>query len=211
MANAMKVCSFIALGAVLSMAACGDDEGSGGSGGSGTTTATTTSSSSSTGSTTVSSTSTTGVGGQGGAGGHDPDLEVEEHACEHLEEGPFVPLDAAADAATAPLLANTHVAYEVTLQEAGGGQHDGFLAYEAAEAAEFFFFLDADVPVAFSDEQGNPLTVEATCDSQPCSEVCTLIKKKYKLDLEIGRAVLSFGPTPTHDLLVLVEEAHHDH
>jgi hypothetical protein len=195
----------------LGLMACGGGaEGGGGSGGDETGT---TSSSS-----TVSSTGGAGGAGGGGAAGgggdtgsHFDDVHGEEHGCIHLDQGPFVPVTAAASADTAPVLDMVHTAYELTLQEAGGGSHDGFIRYESAENAAFYVFLSEDVDVSFADAQGNAITPEGTCEAAPCSSVCGLIENKYKLDLAAGQTTLSFGPTPTHDLLVLFEEAGHGH
>lgn len=143
----------------------------------------------------------------------DPPAEEdpEAHACEHLEEGPFQQVAAAADAAMAPGMTGVHVTYDVTLQDDGAGNFGGFAAYTAAEAAEFMFFVDTDVPIAFLDAAGAALTPEGTCSADPCSAACALIQGKYMLDLGAATYTLSFGPTPAQRVRVLVEEAHHDH
>lgn len=195
---------------VVGVGACGDDTGDGAGGEGGETT---------TSSSTSSTISSGGAGGTGGGesggggegGGHSPDEEAEGHGCIHLDQGPFVPLAASATTQTAPLVDQVHTAYELTLNEAGGGNHDGFIRFEADGNAEFYVFLSEDVDVSFADAQGTAIVPEGTCETAPCSGVCALIKNKYKLDLTAGATTLSFGPTATHDLLVLFEEAGHSH
>jgi hypothetical protein len=199
-----KLGLFTLLGATLvGVGACADDtsDGAGGEGGGASTTTSSTSSSGGAG----------GTGGGEGGGGHYVDEGVEGHGCIHLDQGPFFPLAASATAQTAPMVDQKHTAYELTLNEAGGGNHDGYIRFEADDDGEFHVFLSEDVDVSFTDAQGTPIVPEGSCQAAPCSSVCALIKNKYKLDLTAGATTLSFGPTSTHDLLVLFEEGGHDH
>lgn len=199
----------VLLGALLvGLGACGDDSADGTGGGGGGSSTSTTSAGGSGG---VGGTGGGGTGGEGEGGGHTEDEEAEEHGCIHLDQGPFVAIAASATAQDAPVANQVHTAYELTLNEAGGGNHDGYIRFEASEDAEFYVFLSEDVDVSFSDAQGAPIAPEGTCEAAPCSSVCALIKNKYKLDLSAGATTLSFGPTSTHDLLVLFEEAGHSH
>ena len=142
---------------------------------------------------------------------HDHGEDPEAHACEHLEEGPFQQVAAAADVMMAPTVEGIHVAYDVTLQDDGAGNFGGVAIYRATEAAEFVFYADASVPIAFEDAAGAAVSPEGSCTANPCSSACAMIQARYALDLEAAAYTLRFGPYPAAQFRLLVEEASHAH
>ena len=138
--------------------------------------------------------------------GDDPPAEenVDVEGCEHLQEGPAVPVTATAEAGEAtPEVAGDHMRYDVTLLATADG-HRGFIAFAADEATDFVFFLGADVPFAVIDSAGAPVTIESSETSSP---VCTDIKGKHTVELGVGTYFLELGPTPETQVGVVVEEA----
>ncbi len=185
---------FVALGLMASVAACGSDDDSGGNtGGTGATGGT-----------------GGGSGGMAGHAGHHGE-EPDEEACEHFEEGPYKSVTASADKATAPDINAVHTAHEVTLVDAGGGQFSGYVSFDADEHADFFFFLDQDVPFKIEDSSGTAVAPEETCNPAMCSEACDTIRGKYLVDLEEGKYAIFLGPTTQQKVHVLHEEGEHHH
>ncbi|AKT39435.1 hypothetical protein [Chondromyces crocatus] len=148
--------------------------------------------------------------------GHEQEHEHEtedgdDHACEHLEEGPFQSVTAAEVAASAPALAQTHVSYEVALVEDGAGSFHGLVTFTPREAAEFAFFSTEEVAMAFQDADGAAVAPESACSTGPCSAGCALVKSKVTVDLETATYTLTLGPTTLEQVHVLVEKASHAH
>jgi hypothetical protein len=137
--------------------------------------------------------------------------EIEAEACEHLEEGPFEPLAASADAEGAPSADQTHVSYELTLLEQGDGSFGGFVAFESEEGGDHYVFSDAPLQLTFSGEDGAQLAVESRCESEPCSETCALVAERYQVDLPVGRTVIEVRGATSAEASLLVEAGEHDH
>ncbi len=135
--------------------------------------------------------------------------EIEAEACEHLEEGPFEPLVATADAESAPTGDQTHVSYEVTLLPDEGGSFGGFVAFESAEGGEYYVFSDAEVELSFWS--GASIPVLSECEGSPCSETCGLIARRYQLELPSGRTIIELRGASTAEVSLLVEAGEHDH
>jgi hypothetical protein len=134
----------------------------------------------------------------------DPDVE----GCEHLQDGPAVAVTAATAAGATPAVADDHQRYDVTLVAATGGM-GGFVRFAAAAASDYIFFLNADVPVQFRDAAGAVVPPE---DSASSSTVCTDIKGRHLVPLEVGPYDLQLGPTTATMVGIVVEPAAHaDH
>lgn len=131
----------------------------------------------------------------------------EEEGCEHLKEGPSAAVTAASGADSAPAVAGDHKRYDVTLIDVGGGK-GGFVKFAAAQAVDFVFFLDANVPLEFLDATNMAVAPEASATS---STVCAEIKGRHLVPLEVGTYVLKLGPTTLTSVGIVVEEAAHDH
>ena len=138
-----------------------------------------------------------------GDGGHN----VDEEACEHLREGPFKPVTAATDVASAPppAIAADHNGYQVSLT----GGTAGFVRYDADAAGDHILFLDTDVAVELQDDQSQVIAPE---DSVTSISECTEVKRKLTFDLdEVGRYFFKLGPTTADTTVtVVIEEAAHE-
>jgi hypothetical protein len=138
---------------------------------------------------------------------HEESIDVE--GCEHLQEGPAAPITAAADAAGAPAVDDDHRRYDVSLPDVGGGQRGGFVAFAAAEATDYVFFLSADVAVAFTDAGGQPVAIEESTSSSP---ECEEIRGRHLIELAVGTVAIELGPTAEAEVSIVVEPAgEHDH
>lgn len=144
---------------------------------------------------------------------HDPEEHHSpaEEACEHTKEGPFEDITAkraAGDGDGAPSATHAHKAVRVTLVEDpnDAALNSGYVSYAADEAAEFAFFLSADVPFAILDASGNEVAIEESADVAECSEVA----KQHVADLEVGTYTLRIGPSSETMVSLVVEEAGHE-
>jgi len=139
---------------------------------------------------------------------HDEDHSAVEEACEHAKDGPFEDVTATAAADGAPSATHAHKAVRVTLvaDADDAAMNSGFVTYAADEAAEFAFFLSADVPFAILDPSGNDVDIEESADVAECTEVA----KQHTADLEVGTYTLRIGPTSETLVSLVVEEAGHE-
>ena len=144
------------------------------------------------------------------ASGDDSHVEtVGEEACEHMVDGPSVTVTADADATGTPPDATTpHTRIDVELVEVDGG-FGGVVTFASSEAAEWSFFLDADVPFAVSTAAGDAVDIEHSDPVDACDEVVIV----HSADLAIGAHHLTFGPVAEATIVGLVfeEAGDHDH
>lgn len=136
---------------------------------------------------------------------HEEDLAAE--GCEHGEEGPVQPVTAAAPEAAPAIQSYAHHRIDITLVSGADG-NTGSVAFNAAEAGDYYFFLTDDVPFTVS-AGGSSIEIEAT---EPV-DICTAIAVQHIVELPAGEAILTLGPTPL-SLVGLVFEAageEHDH
>jgi hypothetical protein len=134
---------------------------------------------------------------------HDPD----EEACEHLADGPATAVTASDTTALAPQVSNDHRRYDVTLIEVTGG-NGGFVSFNAAEAADYVVFFDANVPLAVTDSSGGEVEIE---DSATSSETCAEIAGRHVIPFTVGTHYLELGPSPLDAVGIVIEELGDDH
>ena len=141
------------------------------------------------------------------AGGHAAAEGVEAEACEHLAEGPAVPVAAAAvSAAGAPAVSDDHTRYDITLSAAEGGA-SGVVEFASEAAGEHSFFFNAEVGLQVTGPDGTVLTADHTHTS---STLCSDIKLWAVYDLDVGTSALQLT-TPQPGPVALVIEAGHGH
>jgi hypothetical protein len=131
-----------------------------------------------------------------------PDAE----ACEHFPEGPFEPVEAAADPADAPTVDQVHVAYQIAL----AADAPVYVAFAADEATELFFYASEAVPMELLVD-GAAVTPEESCDTGGCSEECELIESRAVLDHGGGPVVVGLGPGEGMVMLLVEEGGSHAH
>lgn len=125
---------------------------------------------------------------------------IEEEACEHTQEGPFVDVTASVEPADAPDVSTAHTAFRIALS--GGVTH---VSYRAASDAEHVFFLSADVPFEVVDGE-----IEETASGEECPEHVAV---HHTADLSVGTHILAIGPTDVSEVLLVAEasaDEHHD-
>lgn len=131
----------------------------------------------------------------------------EAEACEHLQEGPAVAITALADPDGAlPRGDEPHKRIDVTLADLDA-QKGGYIAYEAAEAGEYLFFVNQTLTFKVMDAEGTEVALE---NSVTGSDLCTDIAVTHTVDLEVGTYTLMFGPTDLTEVSFVAEhdEAH---
>lgn len=137
------------------------------------------------------------------------DEEEEESAdvegCEHLQEGPAVALTATTTG-TPPAVGNDHRRYDVTLVDGTGGK-TGSVSFAAAEATDYVFFTNVDVPLVIRNSSGTVVDVEEHTTS---SAECADIKGRFVVPLTVGTHTLTFGPTSTATVSLVIEESSHE-
>lgn len=139
-----------------------------------------------------------------GGDDHDDTDAADVEACEHLAEGPYEDVFAAADADAPPAVSNDHTAYAILLPDGA----PGYVSFAAAEATDYIFFFNQDVDLALTTADGDPLPIEASTTS---SAACTTIKGRHVVELPVGTAVLELGPVTGELNLVIEEAAGHAH
>jgi hypothetical protein len=169
--------------AVLALATFGCDDGDSDDGGSGT-----------------GGSQSGGAGGESGGG--DAHGAAEEEACEHMADGPFAEVAAAADAMGAGSVAVEHTRVNVDLS--GGNT----VLFPVDEAGDYIFFLSDDVAVTVS-QAGATVAFEESGPVDACADVAV----HYVLELEVGPATIEFGETDLTTVGFVFEHAGegHDH
>lgn len=140
-----------------------------------------------------------------GCGNDEENADAE--GCEHLQEGPAAPVTATAATTGAPAVSNDHRRYDITLTDVTGGK-GGSVSFAAAEATDYILFTSADVPVAVKDSGGMTVAPEASVKS---SSECTEIKGRHTIPLSVGTYTLTFGPTTSTSVSLVIEESGHTH
>jgi hypothetical protein len=146
-----------------------------------------------------------------GCSGDDQEEEgVDAEGCEHLEDGPASPVNAAPEAADASAVSNDHMRYDVGLLPLEGGDgNGGFVRFDSDEQSDFVVFLDAPVDLAVTTSDGDPVEIE---ESAARSDACATIRGRHVVALGVGTHYFELGPTEVEEVgLVLEETAHEDH
>lgn len=131
----------------------------------------------------------------------------EAEACEHLQEGPAVAITAQAAAdGTLERADEPHKRIDITLTDVDA-QKGGYVAYEAADAGEYLFFLNASLTFKVMDAEGVEVPLENTVAG---SDLCSDIVVTHTIDLGVGTYTLMFGPTDLTSVSLVAEhdEAH---
>ncbi len=132
----------------------------------------------------------------------------ESEACEHLAEGPFQAVTAAADATgTLENAAYEHTRVNIALVDIDGGK-GGFTSFESDGEGDFYFFLSADVPLKILDGSGADVAIESTTIG---SDLCTDIGATHVVELAVGTYTLEFGPTTSTEVGLVHELAGAEH
>lgn len=116
----------------------------------------------------------------------------EDHACTHMQEGPYRTATASVELASAPDVSRVHTRFDVTLVAVEGGL-GGFVRYTPTTPGYHALFLSDDVPVQLFDATGAPVCVLAHKAGSACPAA---ISHFVVMFLEAGHWYLLFGPTP---------------
>ncbi|WIG96570.1 hypothetical protein [Myxococcus sp. SDU36] len=141
---------------------------------------------------------------------HPEEEGVDAEACEHLQEGPATTVTATLGTDAAPAIRADHRRYDITLADGPDGKQ-GAVSFAASEAADYVIYTNADVPLSITTASGEAVEIEESTSS---SEGCTDIKGRHVVPLAVGTHILTFGPTSTATVSVIVEESHdhgHEH
>jgi hypothetical protein len=140
------------------------------------------------------------------AGEEEGEESPEEEACEHMVEGPSTAATAGATPDAAQDITAEHTRVDITLVDLESGEKGGSVTYEAAEEAEAAIFLNKDIPLVITDAQGNTLEIEGSAEVTLCDEVTVV----HTVDMPLGVATLTFGPTTEADVSVVIEAGEHE-
>lgn len=131
-------------------------------------------------------------------------LAAEGEACEHLKGGPAVAVTTTAEATGAPEVKADHKRYDLTFV-AGAGGNRGTVRFNSAEAVEWSFFMNKDIPVVVRDAAGVSLPI---LERSTSSTLCGEIKAQNVFLLGVGPYTVEFGPTTETTVGLIVEETH---
>jgi hypothetical protein len=142
-------------------------------------------------------------------GGDDTeDFNIDEEGCEHLIEGPSTPVTGAPGTGGAPDVSTEHNRFDVTLAGETAGPFTGTVSYAAADAGDHVIFLGQDVPVALEDGDGAAIDIEESATGSP---ECGEIRGRHVVELAVGTAFITFGPTAETLVQVVIEhDGDHD-
>jgi hypothetical protein len=139
--------------------------------------------------------------------GHEDEATIDDEACEHLTSGPFTNVTAsAARDGTTPQVRSDHMAYTAALTAGAVG----YVAFAAAEAADYVVFFDKPMPFQVQDAAGATIPIEASETSSPA---CAEIRGRHTVALPVGTAYFGLGPNMGMPVSLVVEEAaaHDEH
>lgn len=142
----------------------------------------------------------------GGHGHAEAGVNLNGEGCEHMEKGPFVDLQGAADPATAPELKADHHAYRVTIPAGAAG----YARFAADAVGDLVLFFDADLLLAVEDDKGAAVALEK---SEKGIAECTIVKAKHTVPIAtVGSYRFKLGPSAAvSKVTIVVEEASHAH
>ncbi|EPX55390.1 hypothetical protein D187_009001 [Cystobacter fuscus DSM 2262] len=142
-----------------------------------------------------------------GCGG-EPAEDADAEGCEHLQEGPAVPVTASASSTSAPEVGADHKRYDISLP-AGTAGNTGSVSFAADAATDYTFFLSADVSLTLTSSSGQTVSFESSAKN---SASCGTIKGRYVAPLEVGTYTLTFGPSSSvSSVSLVIEESGHEH
>jgi hypothetical protein len=127
----------------------------------------------------------TGGGGVGETDCQQPDVDYSlsqkqvEHACGHLEEGPYGELVAGDE------LTNLHMLYTVQLEALADGGYEGSLGFTPRASSTHVFYVFEGAALSFADEAGESLCVAATIEDVDCAG----IERAQMIDLVEGQRI----------------------
>lgn len=136
----------------------------------------------------------------------EPIPEADLEACEHLNNGPSVAVNASATAADAPQVSEGHKRYDIALIS-DNAQYSGKVLYNSKEEADYVFFFDQDVTLEVRDAADAVVEIEATASF---SAACSTVKARYEIPLGVGLYTLHLGPTAASTVSLVVEESAHE-
>jgi len=126
------------------------------------------------------------------------------HACSQVGEA-GEPIDAAADAADAPLIALSDEPYTINLVDGGG-----FVTIDVPEDSLALMFTDTADVITGLDHDGDEETLAAGTPNEDCPDD---LPEHWDLDLHPGEWTVAFGPSAVDSvwLMVIAGEHGEDH
>lgn len=128
---------------------------------------------------------------------------VDTDACEHFEEGPATAITASATVTGAPSVSNDHRRYDISFVDGTDGK-GGSVSFAVAEANHYTLFLNGIVSVNVRDANGQRIEVSS---SGTGSDECFDIQRRHFFPLEVGTYSITFGPTTSDSVSLVIVEA----
>ncbi|MDG5816553.1 hypothetical protein QA601_15755 [Chitinispirillales bacterium ANBcel5] len=144
-------------------------------------------------------------------GTHQDIFSIIEHACTHMQGGPYEHIRAQGEG-MGPGANNPHTRYEIELiaveedNKWGGNVH-----FSASGHNDYLITLDSEIPLTLK-QNGAIVEPNVVFSSEEITSKsnCPLIKKAYLFTLEIGKTLLDFGPGTLSSVQMIIEKAHGD-
>jgi hypothetical protein len=143
---------------------------------------------------------------------HDHGDGVAEELCFHMENGPSSAVSLPAlEAGTQGDVSMEHTRFDITLLPSEA-VFTGTVEFQAADEGEYAFALDRAVDFAIFDGSQRRLDAEnETIDTSMCADDIATV---YVYELAVGTYTLSFGPTDSESVRIVIErvvEHNHSH
>ena len=120
-----------------------------------------------------------------GCGAAEP--HPDEEGCAHLAGGAGIVVTATTSPIDAPHVDDDHWRYDVTLPPGEAG----YVLFSVSEAADYVFFVGADVPFAVEAGTGAAVEIEESATS---SDACEEIGGRHVVPLGVGTLRVRLGP-----------------
>jgi hypothetical protein len=131
--------------------------------------------------------------------GPDP---LNEEACEHMADGPFVDLDASADGTNLADMSDDHTAYRIATADIGDGNRGGSVSFESSEETNHTFWLDSHFDLKFiGSDDSEAMIVKSVHAVDECEEVMMF----HTVMLGVGTYTVEIGPTQSETVTLVWE------
>lgn len=124
---------------------------------------------------------------------------LDAEGCEHMEEGPAVPITAAADPAAAPDATAEHARVDIALAPDG----TGIVTYAAEAPGDYTFYFDKPVDLTITAPDGSLLALES---SAPV-DLCEAVAVKQVFELALGLHTIALDASGQAEVRMVVEAA----
>ncbi|NUN13149.1 MAG: hypothetical protein HUU55_05885 [Myxococcales bacterium] len=132
---------------------------------------------------------------------HNDSENIAAELCEHMAEGPSIAVFASAETTNLPDVSTPHTRFDVTLVADESGTWSGSVRYASPGTGDLRLATSKTIDVTLTAPDGS--TVVAMPDAM--ASTCADIPKLISFPVSVGPYTLSFGPSDTADVKIVIE------